>query len=443
MDLAAHGYSEAEYFVSGTARAYQPAGALSSDGKWAVNVSGTADYKTRIIVRKPIDMSTFSGTVVVEWLNATVGRDLDVGWVVGSNGLLHDRDVYVGVSAQALPISGPTQSLQAWDPERYGSLSHPGDAYSYDIFAQVAQALRDPSGVNPLAAGIRGSGHHGAGKIRTVIAYGDSQSASRLVTYTNALQNRDRVFDGIIIHSRSGNGAELNTGATPPVGTLIRSDATAKVLTLESESDVARPGGTGYANSRQPDTSRFRLWEVAGSAHFNAQQEALMRIQAFRESPFADPPLQFNSCAAPMNNLRMSDVLDTAFHAVARWTTAKGYSPPTASRLAVTPDLTGYDRDSLGFAKGGIRLPQVTVPVGVNTGTRDNTGTSICGLAGDYMPLSQSQLASRYPTHRDYVRKYAAAAAANVRAGFIQPYDAAVSISEAENSAVPAVTHIP
>ena len=99
VDLASHGYTEQEYFVSGTARAYEPVGALTTDGQWTVAVSSTADYKTRILVRKPIDMDTFSGTVVVEWMNATVGRDLDVGWVFGSTSVLHDHDIYVGVSA--------------------------------------------------------------------------------------------------------------------------------------------------------------------------------------------------------------------------------------------------------------------------------------------------------------------------------------------------------
>jgi len=151
VDLASHGYTEQEYFVSGTARAYEPVGALTTDGQWTVAVSSTAEYKTRILVRKPIDMDTFSGTVVVEWMNATVGRDLDVGWVFGSTSVLHDHDIYVGVSAQQGPINGSTQSLKAWDPDRYGSLVHPGDQYSYDMFAQVAEALRHPKGADPVA----------------------------------------------------------------------------------------------------------------------------------------------------------------------------------------------------------------------------------------------------------------------------------------------------
>ncbi len=450
VDLASNGYSESEYFVSGSARAYQPDGDLTTDGQWKVHVASTASYKTRILVRKPVDMSTFSGTVVVEWMNATVGRDLDVGWVIGNNGLMHDHDVYVGVTAQALPVDGAAQGLKSWDPDRYGSLVHPGDEYSYDIFAQVAQALRHPSGVDPISGTSVKSGHGEAehkddsnARIRSVIAYGDSQSAFRLTTYADALQNRDQVFDGILIHSRFGNAAALNTDVTPPVGTRIRTDLAAKVLTLESESDIVRAGGRGYAAARQADSNIFRLWEVAGSAHFNAPQEASMRIQAFRENPFADPPLQFNTCDAPMNTLRFSDILDTAYHSLARWTTVKGYRPPTATRLAVTPDLTAYDRDSLGFTKGGIRLPQVTVPIGVNTGVLTNTGTSICSLVGDYTPFSQSQLESMYPTHQSYVDKYSAAVRAAEKAGFIQRYDALLSISEAANSVVPAITYVP
>src|SRR6266545_248152 len=57
VDLATHGYTEQEYFVTGTARAYEPTAPLTPDGKWNVTVSSTADYKTRFIVRRPIDMS--------------------------------------------------------------------------------------------------------------------------------------------------------------------------------------------------------------------------------------------------------------------------------------------------------------------------------------------------------------------------------------------------
>jgi hypothetical protein len=432
VDLASDGYTEQEYFVSGTARAYEPVGTLTTDGRWQVNVSSTATYKTRIIVRKPIDMHTFNGTVVVEWMNATVGRDLDVGWVFGSNGMLNDHDIYIGVSAQALPITGAAQGLQTWDPTRYGSLVHPGDQYSYDIFAQVGEALRHPLGVNPIAGA----------KIRSLIAYGDSQSAFRLVTYADALQNRDQVFDGIFLNSRFGNGAALNVGVTPPVGTQIRTDLTAKVLTLETETDIVRNNNSGYLPATQPDSPTFRVWEVAGSSHFNAAEEATMRIQAFRESPFANPPLQFNSCPEAMNNLDFGDVVDTAFHDLANWTQDSDFNPPQPPLIDVTPDGTAYVKNSLGLTEGGIQLPQVSVPTGIESGV-GNTGTGTCTLAGQYVPFSQTQLESLYPTHQAYVDQYTAAVRASEKAGYIEPYDGLLDTAKAENSAIPAMSYIP
>lgn len=43
------------------------------------------------------------------------------------------------------------RGLQAIDPERYGSFDHPGDAFSYDIFIQVARAPAGGGGSRELA----------------------------------------------------------------------------------------------------------------------------------------------------------------------------------------------------------------------------------------------------------------------------------------------------
>ena len=150
VDLQSNGYTEKEYFVSGTAQAYNESGTWGTDGQWDVTPSTTSPYKTRFIVRRPVDMSKFSGTVVVEWLNATSGRDLDVGWTFAHNEMMHNGDIYVGVTTQGLPITSPT-GLIAWDPQRYGTLSIPDDEYSYDIFSQVGKAL-----LSPQYAGVLG-----------------------------------------------------------------------------------------------------------------------------------------------------------------------------------------------------------------------------------------------------------------------------------------------
>ena len=73
-----YGYTEDEYFVSGDATAYSAKGTLSTDGKWDVAATDeTAPYTTRVVVRRPKDAADFNGTLVVEWLNVSAGRDSD------------------------------------------------------------------------------------------------------------------------------------------------------------------------------------------------------------------------------------------------------------------------------------------------------------------------------------------------------------------------------
>jgi hypothetical protein len=101
VDAAAHGFVEDEFFLEGSAASYTATGSHGLDGKWDARPDAHAAYKTRLIVRRPREASAFNGTVFIEWLNVTRGRDA----------------------------------------ERYGTLTHPGDAYAYDICAQAGAAV--------------------------------------------------------------------------------------------------------------------------------------------------------------------------------------------------------------------------------------------------------------------------------------------------------------
>jgi hypothetical protein len=101
VDVAAHGFVEEAFFLEGSAASYTATGSHGLDGKWDARPDAHAAYKTRPIVRRPREASAFNGTVFIEWLNVTRGRDA----------------------------------------ERYGTLTHPGDAYAYDICAQAGAAV--------------------------------------------------------------------------------------------------------------------------------------------------------------------------------------------------------------------------------------------------------------------------------------------------------------
>lgn len=92
---------------------------------------------------RPVKPARFSGTVVVEWLNVTGGADAAPDWTLGHNELIREGDVWVGVSAQKVGVDALKTAPPRGDPVRYATLSHPGDSYSYDIFSQAGQAIRD------------------------------------------------------------------------------------------------------------------------------------------------------------------------------------------------------------------------------------------------------------------------------------------------------------
>jgi hypothetical protein len=75
FEMAEVGYTELEYYISGTATSYIATDALQSDGRWSIQPADVADYKSRIVVLRPISADDFNGTVVVEWFNVTGGID--------------------------------------------------------------------------------------------------------------------------------------------------------------------------------------------------------------------------------------------------------------------------------------------------------------------------------------------------------------------------------
>jgi hypothetical protein len=198
--LGDHGYGEQEYFFEGKAKSFTLQGDMTTDGTWNVVEADSADFKSRLVVRRPIDAAKFNGSVIIEWLNVSGGVDADPGFTYIWEEVLREGYVWVGVSAQKQGIEGggfsllpnPPPPLKQYDPERYGTLSHPGDAYSFDIYTQAAQVVRHPGAVDVLG-GLRP---------KRLIAYGESQSAMRLVTYVDGVHPLAKAYDGFFIHIR-------------------------------------------------------------------------------------------------------------------------------------------------------------------------------------------------------------------------------------------------
>ncbi len=431
LDLALQGYVEEEFFVEGVARTFTTSAPLASDGRWDVRPQdpdgGGARYRTRIVVRRPADVAGRRSVVAVEWLNVSGGLDTAPDWTFLHDELIRSGTIWVGVSAQhdgILPGANPLGemlSLVRADPDRYGTLEHPGDDASYDLFTQVGAMLR------------RDATHLLGGAVPdVVVALGESQSAERLTTYANAF-GRDGAFDAYFLHSRHAVSSPLRDGDDPaPDPTLIRDDLDVPVMVLSAENDVAG-GRIGYGRARQPDTERFVAWEVAGAAHVDAyglgigdlddgSGDADERLFAAMSAPPSSVYAGVIECGAPINTGPHTYVARAAFAHLVRWASG-GPPPPSMPRLRL--DETGGDlvRDDLGIAVGGVRTPQVDVPVAALSGMGQEPG-GFCELFGTTRPLSPEELRRRHSQPDDFVRSWVESLDSAVAAGAILTADA-------------------
>ena len=442
VDLRTRGWVEEEFFFDGTANRYtipeQATGTVRDGGH---------PYKTRMVVRRPANASAFNGTVIVEWNNVTAGRDLDIDWFQSHEHLIRSGYAWVGVTPQRVGV----EALKVWNAKRYGTLdvTHggavTGDDLSYDIFAQAAQAIRTPGRVDVL----------GGLKPARIFATGHSQSASRLANYVNGVHPIAAVFDAVVVHGGGGR---------------IRTDLDIPVFKLLAETDVL---GSQAAN-RQPDTGKYRSWEVAGTSHVDVQFRASSSKLAARDGSPSAPPIpgagrrgsagaargtgqpptaaaagsrgapaaqglggaNAGSCERPpYSDVPFHHVMNAAFDHLVRWV-KDGTPPPTAPPIETTavgpPAVAARDRH--GNALGGIRLAGHAVPTAANTGL--NSGPGFCRLYGSHEPFDAATVAALYPTHDAYVARVREVTERNLKAGYMVKADADQTIAGAAASTV-------
>jgi len=433
FDPAVVGYERSEVFLSGTASAYEPTSPMGADGRYAVAPTSTAPYVTRAVVMRPIDPRRFNGTVVVEWLNVSGGADAAADWMQAHTELVRAGIAWVGVSAQKVGVD----ALRGTDPPRgdvvrYAGLSHPGDSYSYDIFSQAGQAIRTDA-----ALMLRGL------KPKHLLAVGESQSAGRMVTYIDAVHPLVHVYDGFLVHSRGGGGAPLSQGPQPAVGVPspapVRADVGVPVLVFQTETDVPN----SVLGTRQPDSDTYRLWEVAGTAHYDyyglniglsdtGDGSASAQVLASMQSPPSQPGPNF-TCNSPINTGPAHYVLNAAFAALDRWVTA-GTAPPIAPRLETNgAGPVAFVKDADGNVVGGIRTPALDAPVAALSGLGQG-GNQFCFLFGTTVAFTPEQVVARYPDHRAFVSAWTRATNTARRAGFIVDADAKALVAAATQS---------
>ncbi|HWY63430.1 MAG TPA: alpha/beta hydrolase domain-containing protein [Rhizomicrobium sp.] len=429
-DLATNGYVEEEYFIRGAASIYD-----TPDGKTGTVRQSGIPYLTRIVVRRPADPRRFNGTAIVEWDNVSNYFDAENVWFYDWEDMMRSGYVWVGVSPQTVGVA----ALRKWNARRYGQLNvgksdsvgpaadpkaPDRDAESFDIFTQVGAALKHPGAVDPL----------GGLKPRIFLATGESQSAGRLATYVNSVHPLARVYDGFLLLS---------------AGTPIRTDLISPVFKIMAEHDIITSG----AATRQPDTDKYRSWEVTGASHVDAHLRESREPLELRDNVTSTEAALAPQCPYPQLGTRVHTdyAVAAAFSHLAKWA-AGGAAPPKAPQIRVTrvnmaPTDSEVARDEDNIAVGGIREVPVAVPTGTNVGVGklglskstargESIGPTGCIRWGYSADFSPEELDQRYPSHSIYVAKVKAATSDLIRKGFILPADAATTVRMAEESRV-------
>ncbi|WP_054952017.1 alpha/beta hydrolase domain-containing protein [Flaviflexus massiliensis] len=387
--LAIYDYVQEEYFVSGEAAG--------------------APYTTRILVRRPSDMTKFNGRILSEVSHIWGGTSV---WRAYNRHLLRGGYMWVEIDSQAPSALG---LIKAANPKRYEAMEFidgelaadfkatiPFDPnptpeklakeyddfklrwweatpQSFEIIAAVARALR---------AGLPGLEEFAP---RTIILAGLSQTgglARRFIElYHNDLRQDDGspVFDGYI-PAASG-------GAALP-------DVDSKVIELLGEAEFQSVrwscGVSGQVRGlthRRKDSSSFRLYEVAGMAHRET------RFMSDRDKA------RLKDCPLPegghWSKFPGSHIYHAVLEVISAWI-EDGIEPPASKVIETVGDTDEIVRDEYGNARGGVRTTFTDVPTSRLIAATPMGRPS--WYHGSEIPFDQETLIKRYGTVENYQR---------------------------------------
>jgi hypothetical protein len=384
-DMAHFGYEAREYVISGTANG-QP-------------------YKTRIVVRRPIDNTRFSGLVLAESMHPS-----------GNAWMFHFTHRYSMSSGHAAVeiLTSTHAPFVEFNKGRYGELQV-NQGQASEIIAQAGALLRSSQPGSPLA-GLQ---------LRKMILAGTSASAGVLINYLPAhvvyrLPDMKPIYDGFLPTS---NGAVIRQVDVPMIQVPTMTEVMGGAATTRQDGDA--PG------------DQFRVYEFAGMAHIDSRDAA-----AYYPNP----------CRLPISRFPMAAYMSVALHHLWQWVD-EGTVPPRADRILVDRSVAGDGSlmalDEHGNPRGGIRTPYVDVPA-ARYGVRNEGATppipnahpfvavrdaaarnQLCGLAGYEIALTGEQLKKLHKNPKEYQSKVARRYDELVKQGWALPVYRDIVIDDA------------
>jgi len=440
-----------------------PSEAIPDLDKARRNERGKVEYSSDVMLLMPADPSKGNGTLLVDvpnrgrvygiaLYNGPHGEPFNSGNIQQGTGFLEDRGFALAEVQWELGKGTDLPTFAGPDGKtRY--IEGVGFAIMRDTADFLARGWVDAGGTaNPLR-----------GAIDRVLASGKSQSGRFLKTYLlhgfNRL-NGHRVIDGMHVFVSgagllpiltSSPGPQSSGDAAPSftapefrgvnegpfkIGEIVaevekRGEVPPRIVMLSSTTDflslrasLGRTGGSGTED--QPIPANVRMYDVAGASHV-----------VLPRAP---------DCSLPLAKLDWTPVSRATLLALDRWV-GQNTAPPANRLMPLEPALGDADvlgapkhlagaviqrpkRDADGNVLGGVRLPDVAVPLGVHAAQQEPKSFS-CALAGAFLPFPQAKIVERYTARDDYVNRIRQAARALQADGFLLAEDAAIIINAA------------
>lgn len=415
------GWAEAEYFVSGTANIYE----WTKTGVQIVSpcppsvTSGCTKipYTTRLLVKYPTlpGAARFNGTVVIEPFNPSANFDIAAVWDRSRDYLVRSGDIFVGWTSKSVALN----TLKTFNPDRYAPLNWPYvpfvaggnngafDGITWDIAAQIGALFKTNGPASPT---------HNF-NVQRVFESGFSQDGSFTFTQADVFHELERMPGGGPIYDGynpggTGGPSNINFGLTP-AGLLPLSDPRQHmqprdVPVIQTNTETEEALFLSLFRElpyRRPDSDalndRYRLWEVPGASHADADVNSLTAtFEATGSTALV------TGCAhqgvpgiVDPNDFPFKYVVNAALADLTAW--VAGVAPPHANRIQLTSTSPKtIARDELGNALGGLRTPFVEVPI--TTYFPSDTGPGFCVLFGYNIPFGHDTLGALYKNHADY-----------------------------------------
>jgi hypothetical protein len=422
-NVAGLGYAAEEYFLSGRAnvfRAVSMADAPDVASRDNTKDLGRRDFSrellsadlpftTRLIVYRPQDKRRFSGNVIVETLHPNGGGN-SLAWNAIHDYFAANGDAYVGVQH---PLTFP--GIKAAGPGRYGALAAADPTQLWGMLTQAGAAIKSQGLRSPLP-GLA---------VKRVLMTGYSYTGVATATFANYHHHEAKL----------ANGRNIFDGYLPMADAQYVRPLDVPVMRLNTQSDF---NGFGGLQNRRPDDDRYRHYEIAGAAH--------VAVRAPADAASGPPPGQVataagqprfspSACQAMFpagsrpNDFPLYMVQAALFENMYSWLDA-GRAPPPSAMIDTNDDGTTRV-DEFGNAAGGVRFPEVAVPIasyGVGS-------TEACILFGYTAPFDAAKCRSLYGDQGKYLAKVQSSVDRLIAERLLLPKDAAALVAISHASA--------